>query len=426
MTGTTYTDRNLTVGTTYYYVVKAVNSVGTSAASNEASAVPTDPVLVARYTFEDGPNANGPGGSPRISDVTGTGNNASFQGGSPNDGFVADPQQGTYAGSTDASAFRYVQIPDNFNFGDQFTIFTYTKISGNSDIQTIFATSEGGNSNGFKIFVNNYHTGDGSIHFEGLDSYVVSPAGIYPLGDNVWHSVAVSANRTAGTANVYFDGALVASGSTSTYYSTSNAQGLLGVFPGGGFITTAKFDDFRIYNGALTAAQIAAIANPTTTVTGKIALEGVNNLSGTSPNVPLGTFHIEFRTPGTTTVIKAADVTLMPVGTTNSGTFSVSGVTPGTYDIAFKGSKQLRVVQPNVTVSGTAFTLANVTLPSGDADGNNTVDIGDFGILVNAYGSDVTVSGSGYDPKADFDYNGVVDIGDFGILVNEYGNSGAM
>ena len=77
------------------------------------------------------------------------------------------------------------------------------------------------------------------------------------------------------------------------------------------------------------------------------------------------------------------------------------------------------------TVTGSAFSLSNVTLPSGDADGNNTVDIGDFGILVNAYGSDVTVSGSGYNAAADFDYNGVVDIGDFGILVNEYGNSGA-
>ena len=97
----------------------------------------------------------------------------------------------------------------------------------------------------------------------------------------------------------------------------------------------------------------------------------------------------------------------------------------GSYDIAIKGSKQLRVVVPNVAVSGSSFALANVTLPSGDATSDNVVDIGDFGVLVNAYGGDVTLAGSGYDPKADFDYNGVVDIGDFGILVNEYGNAGA-
>ena len=39
--GTTYTDPSLTNGTTYYYEVKAVNSVGTSGYSNEASATPT-------------------------------------------------------------------------------------------------------------------------------------------------------------------------------------------------------------------------------------------------------------------------------------------------------------------------------------------------------------------------------------------------
>ena len=79
---------------------------------------------------------------------------------------------------------------------------------------------------------------------------------------------------------------------------------------------------------------------------------------------------------------------------------------------------------PNVTV-GSGTVLADVTLPSGDATNDNIVDIGDFGVLVNAYGGDVTITGSGYDTRSDFDYNGVIDIGDFGILVNEYGNMGA-
>ncbi|MFN2513924.1 MAG: hypothetical protein ABR568_21220, partial [Pyrinomonadaceae bacterium] len=42
-TTTSYTDASVTNGTTYYYVVTAVNSAGESANSNQASATPTAP-----------------------------------------------------------------------------------------------------------------------------------------------------------------------------------------------------------------------------------------------------------------------------------------------------------------------------------------------------------------------------------------------
>ena len=157
---------------------------------------------------------------------------------------------------------------------------------------------------------------------------------------------------------------------------------------------------------------------------GRVALEGVKDLSKTNPAVPLGTLHLSFRTPGTTTEIAGADAALTTAAGSAFGTFTLTNAPNGTYDVAIQSSKSLRVVVPNVTITAVTV-LPDVTLPAGDANGDNMVDIGDFGVLVNAYNGDVTLPGSNYDSQADFNYDGVVDIADFGLLVNEYGNAGA-
>ena len=66
----------------------------------------------------------------------------------------------------------------------------------------------------------------------------------------------------------------------------------------------------------------------------------------------------------------------------------------------------------------------NAALPAGDANDDNACDVLDFGLLVNAYGSDTRFPASGYDIRCDFNDDGAVDVLDFGILVNNYGSVG--
>ena len=159
-------------------------------------------------------------------------------------------------------------------------------------------------------------------------------------------------------------------------------------------------------------------------VTGRIALEGVSNLATINSHAPLGTFHIGFRNPNTTTEVYAADVALTTASGSAFGTFSLPNAPRGTFDIGIKGAKNLRVLLPAVAI-GAATTLRDASLPAGDANSDNSVDSSDFGVLIGAFGADVSIPGSGYDPTVDFNFDGIVDSTDFGLLIGEFNNTGA-
>ena len=107
-----------------------------------------------------------------------------------------------------------------------------------------------------------------------------------------------------------------------------------------------------------------------------------------------------------------------------NGAYAIPNVPRDLYNLAFKGAKWLRRVIPGVNAMMADASDVNPFLLSGDANNDNTVDPGDFGILVSAYNSDARVSGSGFDTRADFNCDGVVDPTDFGILVGDYNLQG--
>ena len=145
-----------------------------------------------------------------------------------------------------------------------------------------------------------------------------------------------------------------------------------------------------------------------------------------SPNAPLGAIAFEFRAAGTANVLYRAAAALTPTGAGSAfGRYTLNGVPFGTYDIAVKGPKQLRVVLPRVALTA-ATALPDLTLPAGDANNDNSVDSSDFGALIGAFNTDGSIAGSGYDPTADFNYDGFLDSSDFALLIGEFNNTGAM
>ena len=158
-------------------------------------------------------------------------------------------------------------------------------------------------------------------------------------------------------------------------------------------------------------------------VSGRIALEGVADLSKTSAAAPTGIFHIGFRDHGTMKEVYSGDVTLATTPGSAFGTYTVSNVPIGSYDVTLQGSKNLRGAASVFNLHA-PLTLPDVTLAAGDANHDNSVDSTDFGILIGAFGGDSSVPGSGYDATADFNFDGVVDSTDFGLLIGEFNNAG--
>ena len=440
ITTTSYTDTAVTNGVTYYYVVVAVNNIGNSPNSNQASATPAVPTMVLHYDFEIGPKGNNP---DIIPDTTFSGNDGraiSPDVAGSDAAFTTDAAKGTYAGKT-VDATHYIALPDALDLGNQFTFFTYVKLASDSaggNIQPIFGNSlSGGNGSGIALYVNDYNNNlshdlvvetNTGPNAGNIQTKATSPLGTFQF-DGKYHAVAMVVNRTAGVVNLYYDGIRVLTDATiDTNWSTATGDNRLGQFAQANIVALgSQFDEVRLYNGLLNSTEIAILSGvtPGATATGNIALEGVNDLSATNAAAPLGTFNIQFRTPGTLTVVKNFPaVTLTTTTGSANGKFTVTGIAAGTYDVWIKGAKNLAALNPNVVVSGSTVVVPDSFLGAGDSDNNNTVDVLDFGNLVNSYGSKASDPNSGYDPTVDFDFNGAVDVLDFGDLVNEYGVSG--
>ena len=246
-----------------------------------------------------------------------------------------------------------------------------------------------------------YVAGGGIVSVYGPGSFAPTPT-ITPAGGSFYPSVQVSLADSLSGAQIYYtlDGSTPAT--TSPLYSGpfSVSRSL-----------TVKARAFASGNMPSGIASAAFIIAPLATVSGVLTLDGI--VSGAATQ----TINFTLRpTDNSGNLTRTA--TVGP-----DGVYTLTNVPRKTYVMHIKGLKYLA---KNIAVDATAGNVSNASafLMVGDADNNNSTDIGDFGILVNAYNSDVTMPNSGYDPAADFNDDGLIDIGDFGLLDNNFNLSG--
>jgi len=107
--------------------------------------------------------------------------------------------------------------------------------------------------------------------------------------------------------------------------------------------------------------------------------------------------------------------------TDSSGTFSVSGITPGSYEATVKNIHTLGNRKAVTLISG-ANAISFGTLLEGDANDDNCINITDFSLLRTAF---ATCEGDGkFDPRTDFNEDGCVNISDFSLLRTNFGLCG--
>jgi len=111
--------------------------------------------------------------------------------------------------------------------------------------------------------------------------------------------------------------------------------------------------------------------------------------------------------------------------TNNTGVFTISGLSAGSYDIGIKNWTCLSKM-----AYGKDFTAGNITaidfglLIESDTDNNDWIRLADFNRILNSIGAEP--GDAGWDPNYDFDRSGKVDLADFNLVLNNFAKKGDL
>ncbi len=246
ITALTYIDTSLLAGTTYFYVVTSVNASGSSAASSEVNATPTDLSVYLKLNEISGSTAT---------DSSGNNYNASL---------VNSPVWST--GKLDGAlqfdgTDDHLTLPSGIVNGlSTITISAWINPATVTTWQRIFDFGTGTTN---YMFLST-SSGSGKLRFSiktpasGTEQQINSSVNT-PIGS--WSHVAVVLNGSVGS--LYLNGTLVGSNSAMTYNPTSlgntNINYLGRSIWSSDPYYNGKIDEFRIYSRAFNATEIGQL-----------------------------------------------------------------------------------------------------------------------------------------------------------------------
>jgi fibronectin type 3 domain-containing protein len=254
-----FTDTNVTVGTTYYYAVSAVNTVGEGLKSTEVGVL-AEATLKAYLTFNES-------GGTVAADSTGNGWDGTLVN---NPSWVAG-HTGNAVNLSNVNS-QYTTLPAGVMSGlANFTIATWVKQTSASSWARLFDFGTGSSS---YMFLTPLPGGGTAPRFairanNGTEQQINATAA---LSSGFWHHLAVTLNGSVGI--LYVDGHAVATNSGMTINPASlgvTTQNYIGKSQFSDPYFNGLVDDFRIYSGALSADEVATFISPLAAPTGLTA-----------------------------------------------------------------------------------------------------------------------------------------------------------
>ena len=155
----------------------------------------------------------------------------------------------------------------------------------------------------------------------------VTTASSVNVNDGTWHHVLATRNATTGATAVYVDGVLKGSGTGPTGTRSAPPGLRIGSLQNGGNFFNGTIDDVRLYDWALSATEIMALASGAspTAPTGVMATPGNGSvtLSWTAPSTATGYYVKRATTSGGpyTTVAAITGSSYLDAGLTNGTTY---------------------------------------------------------------------------------------------------------